>query len=828
MSGSAILIEQVRARLDADDELAVEVGLLVLAALDGREALERALAEDAPAPTDAVSDSVGTVHARSPQTSAKAYLHSISVQGFRGIGARATLAVAPGPGLTLVIGRNGSGKSSFAEALELLLTGQNRRWATRSAVWKQGWRNLHWDGAVEIEASFTIDGERAPRVARREWPEGSGDLDAGGPTLLGAGRGDGLASLGWDEALSTYRPFLPYNELGSIPDYKPSALYDLMSAALGLDVLVAARKHLRDLKLEREKHCREVEAKRSKLLASLQPVDDERARECARLIESPEANRWDLDRVETVLEGGDDPKGAGDIALLRELASLRPPDAAEAQSAAAHLRAALDAVEGVAETDADRAREVADLLDRSLALHAAHGDRPCPVCGEGALDGAWRVRTEAVAARLREEASDAVRARQELDTARHTARELLAAPPAVLRRCDVEGVDTAPLSAVWARWHDLPAGAPAAALAAHVEETHPDLVAASEAVRAAATRELERRENIWRPAARALREWLPAARSAAAASTAARALRAAETWLDTETGRIRAERFRPIADVAAAVWNELRQNSAVALDSLALAGSATTRRLLLDVSVDGAEGQALGVMSQGELHSLALSLFLPRVLLQDSPFGFVIIDDPVQAMDPGKVDGLARVLERTARKRQVVVFTHDERLPESVRRLQVAATVIEVNRRAGSAVECTPTRDPIKQYLDDARALTLTDDIPPDAAARAVPLFCRLSIEAACTETVRRRRLGRGERHADVEAALLSARTLLQKLALAMFDDRDRAGDVMHRANERWGRWAGDAIAEANRGTHAGTTVDQLAALIDGTARVADRARGLR
>ena len=99
-------------------------------------------------------------------------------------------------------------------------------------------------------------------------------------------------------------------------------------------------------------------------------------------------------------------------------------------------------------------------------------------------------------------------------------------------------------------------------------------------------------------------------------------------------------------------------------------------------------------MSQGEIHALALSLFLPRMLLPESPFGFVVIDDPVQAMDPGKVDGLARVLDMVARTRQVVVFTHDERLPESIRRLQIQADVLEVTRRAQSVVECRKTRDP--------------------------------------------------------------------------------------------------------------------------------------
>ena len=76
-----------------------------------------------------------------------------------------------------------------------------------------------------------------------------------------------------------------------------------------------------------------------------------------------------------------------------------------------------------------------------------------------------------------------------------------------------------------------------------------------------------------------------------------------------------------------------------------LTGDGTRRRVVLDVTVDGVEGAALGVMSQGELHSLALSLFVPRATLPESPFRFIVIDDPVQSMDPARVDGLARVLE---------------------------------------------------------------------------------------------------------------------------------------------------------------------------------------
>jgi wobble nucleotide-excising tRNase len=96
------------------------------------------------------------------------------------------------------------------------------------------------------------------------------------------------------------------------------------------------------------------------------------------------------------------------------------------------------------------------------------------------------------------------------------------------------------------------------------------------------------------------------------------------------------------------------------------------------------------VLSQGELHALALSLFLPRATVAESPFRFLVIDDPVQAMDATTVAGLARVLAETAVTRQVVVFTHDDRLVEVVQRLGLPATVLEVCRGDRSRVDVRP------------------------------------------------------------------------------------------------------------------------------------------
>src|SRR5690606_38535782 len=186
----------------------------------------------------------------------------------------------------------------------------------------------------------------------------------------------------------------------------------------------------------------------------------------------------------------------------------------------------------------------------------------------------------------------------------------------------------------------------------------------------------------------------------------------------------------------------------------------------------------VGVMSQGELHALGLALFLPRATAAESPFRFVVIDDPVQAMDPWKVDGLATVLVEAARTHQVVVFTHDDRLPEALRRLQLPATIVEVVRRENSEVELRQVRDPVRLYLDDARAVAKTRRLSTETRGPVVAGLCRSALEAACHRRIRRRELADGRSHAEVEERIAKATTLSQIAALCLFGDPNRTAEV--------------------------------------------------
>jgi hypothetical protein len=725
------------------------------------------------------------------------YLSSVTVAGFRGVGPERTLHIKEGPGLTLVVGRNGSGKSSFAEAVELALTGDSARWADRNSVWRTGWRNLHAPHPCRISVELREDGVAAPLRVTREWPEGGDLRDARVSVSTGDGTATSLADLGLARPLELYRPFLTAAELGKLLSGTPSELFDAINAILGLEALTEADRRLMAAARPYEAAIRDVRAQRETLRADLAEVDDDRARRAASLLTRA---RPDLDQLDAILA---EPLDAGldsTVELCRRLAALVLPGADEVARLAEDLR---EAAAEAARHEQSRSRaslRVAEMLRLALEHHDDSGDGPCPVCGTGRLDGEWHADAAAKLNTLRDETLAAKRASSRAADLVRQARLLVGG--ITLPDGDVPDLPLAALRGAVATLREAPSSADG--LAAHLAVSYPEVAKAAEAVREAADNWLRERENGWRQAAARLRVWVDAARRAAESEQQLALLRKARDWLRKAGGRIRDERLAPFAAHSQRVWQQLRQQSSVQLGAMTLAGAANRRRVVFPVRVDGADnGTALGVMSQGEMHALGLATFLPRSCAAESPFRFTVIDDPVQSMDPSKVDGLARVLAELAADRQVVVFTHDSRLPDAVRRLEVDADILEVARAERSVVTLRRAQDPVSRYLDDAWGLARSTGIPADVRAPVVAELCRSALEAACHRVIWRTRLAKGERHADIEAAIESAsHRLATTFALALFDDPQRGGDVLARLTSRYGRRAADAYQACKKGVH--------------------------
>ncbi|MFH9569610.1 AAA family ATPase [Streptomyces sp. NPDC017230] len=720
-------------------------------------------------------------------------LRSITAAGWRGIGPRTTLELPPGPGLVVVSGPNGSGKSSFAEAAETALTGRNSRWEERRAGdWQKGWRNLHSpDVTPEVGVELAV-GERGETVTVRQTWHGNKLDEARVRAEAADGSERKPAEVVDAEALDLARPFLPYSELGSMINGTLGSLHDAFFKLLGLELLAEFDGRVKAAASECDKTIKHADSLTAPLRDELTALDDPRAREAAQALSGA---RPDLGRVRALLERRT-PAAEAELNRLRQHASLAGPDLREVGGAVARLRAAAAAAEEARYGDAEEARRLARLLESALEHQRRSGSANCPVCGtEDRLDRAWAEQARAEVERLQREAVAAEAARKAGAVAVRAVHDLVQPVPVWLRG------ETSPLASLWQEWAQCRDITHPRELADRVEQAATVLDDACRQEREDAALRLSEHDGAWRPTAVRLAEWLGAAEAAEAARDRRKHARKARTWLRPIIDELRDERLRPFAQRSQEVWQKLCEHSSVMLGSVTLAGTPGRGKVELGVSVDNMDAPAYSVMSQGELHSLALSLFLPRATHEASPFGFLVIDDPVQSMDHDKVEGLARVLDACAKDRQVIVFTHDTRLQQAIAHLGIKATVLRVTRQTDSVVGVEPLTDPVEQALAEARAVSLDPGIPQDVAEHVLPAMCRVAVEAACLETARRRlrdERGLGLRAVEERIASLDRTKTYVSFAL-LGDERQHAREAVERICG--GGWA---LVEAfNSGAHA-------------------------
>lgn len=343
--------DEITELLEADEASETDAQYVVLAALEGADALADMLDNPAPAPTTEAEAPADTDTDGSREPSG-AFLESVTVSGFRGIGPQAKLPLHPAPGLTIVAGRNGSGKSSFSEAIEVALTGNTYRWnkqnGRKAAVWQQHWRNLHQSEPCEVRVGLAVEGQGRATVGVT-WAEGTGDLADREQWFQRAGgrREDGLGSLGWDRDIERYQPILSYDELGGLLESEPSKLHDKVNEVLGLEQAADTEQLLTDAVKQLGEAEEARKARTKELKKQLDGVDDDRARAALAQLRK---HRPDVDEVERIATGAAPQRG---IDELRALAEVTVPAADVVAETARELRDAAGAWAQLAD-NADR------------------------------------------------------------------------------------------------------------------------------------------------------------------------------------------------------------------------------------------------------------------------------------------------------------------------------------------------------------------------------------------------------------------------------------------------------------------------------------------
>lgn len=784
---------------DSDDTVTDEIVYLVAAALQGDDELAEQLGGDAPSPQRPDAG------AKEEPPPLQAFLRSIAVSGFRGIGPKAILEVNSYRGITVISGRNGCGKSSFAEALEYALTGESYRFANRAKHWRDSWRNLHAGEPAAIEVDFAMepDGDRngTSMAIRAEWAAGAELAECRRRSQIRGQKQESVDALGWEQALITHRPIMSYDELGGLLEDGPSNLYDALNRLLGLDEIADADTRLKQAERRLGERRKAANDNRTQLIRKLDTSADPRADQVKKLI----ARRaYDLDAIMATTLGTATDR-AGTIARLRAIADLEVPDMAKALEVASELRAAMDSHSNGADSVVKSLAARAALLRDALHLHTDAGDGSCPVCETGKLDAGWRRAAEERLKDANASVAEHEAVTRRLALARTAADSFF---EAVVMVPSVDGIDLATASV----FNEAVADARSAPsnlsdLPAHLESAAMILADAATVVRTEAGELADQFEDAWAPFARAISTWADLEATARQDDDKLNQVRNALRWLRTNAETLRTRRLAPVIRQAGEIWSRMRHESNVDLGGITLEGASTRRRAVIEGTVDGVPAGALSVMSQGELHALALALFIPRATAPESPFRFLVLDDPIQAMDPAKINGFLDVLVELAEARQVIVFSHDDRLPAAIRARSIPAQLLDVTRDEGSIVTVTSNDSPAQRYIDDATALLLDEELDEMVKRKAAPGLFRMAVEAAAHQRFFSDRARAGAVYHESDAAWADAKTTQQRVALAVTGTA--SGDLSGWKSYRSYRFPTIAICAS--GAHKGAVLDRAA-----------------
>jgi len=78
-------------------------------------------------------------------------------------------------------------------------------------------------------------------------------------------------------------------------------------------------------------------------------------------------------------------------------------------------------------------------------------------------------------------------------------------------------------------------------------------------------------------------------------------------------------------------------------------------------------GNIIPILSQGNLNALALSIFLALAQSQDSPFKFLIFDDPSQSLGSSEKEEFCKILNEIAEQRSLIISTMDKEFYEKLK-----------------------------------------------------------------------------------------------------------------------------------------------------------------
>lgn len=692
-------------------------------------------------------------------------LERVSICNYRGIlnDDPLVLVFDPTPGITVLHGLNGAGKSSISDAIDLALTG-----ITPAATGGKAGKAALWDpvhlargsSSARVEVTLSSQGERL--VVATVLGE-TGDVESHDARMESL-NGSEQVELGsnWHQALVSHQPVFAYASL----ERRVQLSKDLATYFEGLLALGGSFTALQETITLRGNASAEALSRwrsaRNEAMRSISQIDDDRI---------AAENITPLDPVSEPSIGDSKDKWLNDAGLLETglNSDSLPADTWERLSTAAtNVQSTIEEFEKSGTTaEQYLSATLEHLHDEAKNRHLEDGT--CPVCATPSPS--WLKTLGETVERNQNLAS--LRAKVAFDTKAlaTVANELLAA--ALKVGSQAESAD--PINSLSSFGQKLLDKFNAASEAGMATQ-HSVLTATaevsdwlcSEDARTLVAEAVARTDATqqWRLArARAVESFAACWEADGISAAESPMWTATSSRVDELRNQLRKRRSTSLEGKAGARVTELLSDAELQLKSISVLATKASMEL---VDQNGNRVD-LGMLSAGQRNAVLLAPLLASV--DGGPFGFLIFDDPVHAFDELRIDRLAGLLAELAETRRVIVLTHDDRLKEHLAaRTHDCDTRLVDRSGATGEVQVSDSSHFWDQLLTDARTvldLSLEETGTTMDVTDSIRGLCRMSIDNALRAFVLRNAVLFGR---DTEADLTKldkAYTTEKRLAVA-------------------------------------------------------------
>lgn len=656
-------------------------------------------------------------------------IERLSIYNYRGVLNEDPLVLVfdPTPGITVLHGLNGAGKSSISDAVDLALSGKTPTVTGGSAGKAALWDPVHLargSSSARVEVTLSSGGDRLivatvlgetggveSHEARLESPNGIETI------ILGQS---------WHQALASHQPVFAYASLERrVQLSKDLATYIEGLLALGgsfnaIEETITLRGNASTEALKRWR------ATRDAAMRALSEIDDER---------SAASKAKPLDPVSEPTISEDRDAWLRDAGLMESgsnYASL-PSDASERL-----VKAATDVRSSIGEFEkagADAEQFLSGTLEK---LHSDAKDRhlqdgKCPVCATP--DSSWLTKLGETVRQNQHLASLGTKVGDDTKALGAATHELLSAALGIGIQAEMADPINALSSTGQILLDKFNVTRETGIATQHSVLTATAELSAwicSQGARDLVKEAVARTDGTkqWRIArARAVEDFATVWEEDGASAAESPLWSATSKRVVELRNELRKRRSVSLEGKAGARVKELLSDAELQLKSIRVLASKASMEL---VDQNGNRVD-LGMLSAGQRNAVLLAPLLASV--DAGPFGFLILDDPVHAFDELRIDRLASSLSKLAETRRVIVLTHDDRLKEHLAaRTNDCDTRLVERSGATGVVEVTDSSHFWDQLLLDARTvldLSLSETESTRDVTDAVRGLCRMSVDNA-------------------------------------------------------------------------------------------------